>query len=211
MPNVTSWRMITIGDCYTNAYNYDRDKESHLMKNSEWGAVSYLTHSQYGRNGHGISINKSSSYITEGETDGEDANKASSTGNKFGVFDLSGGAYEYVAAFNEQDTSNYETTNGNEDFPGADKKITKYATKYSSTSSTPSYDSYIPGDATYEVYAGSSTNWLGDRGLVLSPSYPFFIRGGDYLDGADAGVFSSGSYFGNSTDTYSFRVVLPGA
>ncbi len=183
VPNVTSWRDIKIGDCYTNAYNYARDKESHLMKNSEWGAVSYLTHSQYGRNGHEISVNKSNDFITGSGTDGEDANKASSTGNKFGVFDLSGGAYEYVAAFNEQDTNGYETTYGNEDFPGADKKITKYATKYSSTSSTPSYDSYLPGDATYEVYAGSNTNWLGDRGYVLGPTSSFFERGGYFSTG----------------------------
>ncbi len=211
VPNVTSWRNISIGTMYTNALNYDTTKESHLMKNSEWGAVAYLTHSQYGRNGHEISINKSSSYITGSGTDGEDANKASSTGNKFGVFDLSGGAYEYVAAFNEQDTNGYETTYGNEDFPGADKKITKYATKYSSTSSTPSYDSYLPGDATYEVYAGSNTNWLGDFGVVLDPSSPFFVRGADCLGGTGAGLFCSNTFDGTSRGWYSFRVVLPGA
>ena len=58
VPGVQNWRNITIGDSYTRSYNYDRAKESHLMKNSEWGAVAYLTHSQYGRNGHEIDINK---------------------------------------------------------------------------------------------------------------------------------------------------------
>ena len=38
-PNVTSWRWITVGNMYTNSYYYDRNKDSHLMKNSEWGAV----------------------------------------------------------------------------------------------------------------------------------------------------------------------------
>ena len=33
------------------------DADSHLMKNSEWGAVAYLTHSKYGRNGEEITIN----------------------------------------------------------------------------------------------------------------------------------------------------------
>ena len=63
-PNVASWRYIQIGKCYSNSYNYERGKESHLMKNSEWGACAYLTQSKYGRNGHEIDINNSSTYIT---------------------------------------------------------------------------------------------------------------------------------------------------
>jgi len=35
-PNVKSWRYIQIKNCYTNAYNYNRSLDSHLMKNSEW-------------------------------------------------------------------------------------------------------------------------------------------------------------------------------
>ncbi len=161
VPNVTSWRKIEIGDCYTNALEYDETKKSHLMKNSEWGAVAYLTHSQYGKNGHEISVNTSGTYITGSGADGEDANKASSTGNKFGVFDLSGGAIEFVAAFIDTSSSLAFGSSFAETMMS-----TKYATKYSSTSDTPSYDSYIPRDATYEVYAGSGLNWMGDfRGL----------------------------------------------
>ena len=35
-----------------------------MMKNMEWGAVAYLTHSNYGRNGNKIYINNSSDFIT---------------------------------------------------------------------------------------------------------------------------------------------------
>jgi competence protein ComGC len=35
-PGVPSWRNITIKKAYNNSYKYDRAKESHLMKNSEW-------------------------------------------------------------------------------------------------------------------------------------------------------------------------------
>lgn len=48
-PNVKSWTDIYIGNCYLNALNYNTTLDSHLMKNSEWGATAYLTHSQYGR------------------------------------------------------------------------------------------------------------------------------------------------------------------
>ncbi len=48
-PGVNSYRSIKVGDMYTKSYEYAREKESHLMKNSEWGAVAYLTESKYGR------------------------------------------------------------------------------------------------------------------------------------------------------------------
>ena len=84
------------------------------MKNSEWGAVSCLTHSQYGRNGHEIYINNNENYVTGIAGDSASANSskgttnqynteagqmASTTGNIYGIYDLSGGTCEYVAAF----------------------------------------------------------------------------------------------------------------
>ncbi len=228
VPNVTSWRNISIGNCYTNAFNYDRDKESHLMKNSEWGAVSYLTHSQYGRNGNGneVSINRCSEYITgmgsgtstteykysdaeeNQRYNGEYGQLASSTGNIYGVYDLSGGAYEYVAAFNNagSNLSNGSTFAGTD---GNSKDSTKYATKYTSDSNTPTYEKYYPGDATYEVYKGSNKAWNDDYSDFVYSSYPFFIRGGYYSYGTDAGVFYAHYIYGGSYSDYSFRVVLP--
>lgn len=149
VPNVQSWRNISVGDCYTTAYNYDRNKESHMMKNSEWGAVAYLTHSQYGRNGHEIDINNSSSYITGnggGSTNASSAEgitnayhtakgmQASTTGNIYGIYDLNGGAWERVAGYissGEQRLDNgssfaYQTA----DLEGYQTKSTKYATVY---------------------------------------------------------------------------------
>ena len=67
------------GRFYTYGQNYDRAKESHLMKNSEWGAVAYLTHSQYGRNGNEIYINNS--YTKTGNSGG--STDASSLGTKY--------------------------------------------------------------------------------------------------------------------------------
>ena len=40
-----------------NIYGLSTDANSHLMKNSEWGAVSYLSQSKYGLNGTNIYIN----------------------------------------------------------------------------------------------------------------------------------------------------------
>ena len=53
-PNNYSWNYINISNCFDNSLNYSSKQNtganSHLMKNSEWGAIAYLTHSQYGRN-----------------------------------------------------------------------------------------------------------------------------------------------------------------
>ena len=39
VPGAEPWTFLTIADCYNEAFAYDRPRESHLMKNSEWGAV----------------------------------------------------------------------------------------------------------------------------------------------------------------------------
>ena len=46
-PGISSWRYCTIGNMYTNARLYAENLNSHMLKNSEWGAVAYLTYSRY--------------------------------------------------------------------------------------------------------------------------------------------------------------------
>ena len=46
-PGMSSWRWCTIGNMYTNAKAYAENLNSHMLKNSEWGAVAYLTYSKY--------------------------------------------------------------------------------------------------------------------------------------------------------------------
>ena len=206
------------------------------MKNSEWGAVAYLTQSQYGRNGNEIDINNSSSYITGnggGSTSASKASgttnayntvtgaKASTTGNVYGVYDMSGGAYEYVAVFNNTDTKNYESSEGST-FASTSGSSDKYATKYYNTATTGCGNARIYtygkiGDATKEVnkggaYALSNTstyyNWFGDYPYLCYAGYPFVVRGGYYSGGASAGVFYSSYYRGDSYSNSSFRVAL---
>jgi len=127
-PNVYSWRSIQVSNAFTASYNYKRDMDSHMMKNTEWGAVAYLQHSAYGSR-ESVRINNNGAYITGysaiseptcGYTaTNEDCNKyestalnadgtytkrynstigylASTTGNISGIYDMAGGAWEYV-------------------------------------------------------------------------------------------------------------------
>jgi len=227
-PSVASWTSITIGNMYTYGLAYDTTSASHMMKNSEWGAVAYLTHSQYGRNGNQIYINNSSSYITGNSGGSINASatssggatyeyntangvKASSTGNISGIYDLSGGAYEYVAAFNNTDTGNYEGQYGSS-FAGTSKSSTRYATKYYNSAATYSGSTISSvskkGDCLAEVYVTSSYGWYNDYLYFAGADSPFFARGGCYGWGSNAGVFSSNHDSGSASSVYSFRVVL---
>ncbi len=218
-PNVSSWRWISIGKMYTNGKNYDTNKESHMMKNSEWGAVAYLTHSKYGRDGTEVSVNQSSNYITgagrgtessngiyaaetyaepstEQKYNGEIGKLSSSTGNISGIYDLSGGAWERVALFNSVDTNGSEEKYGSS-FADINKANTQWATKYSSDDNNiPTEKKSKVGDATWEVYVNKGTlgiprGWFNDYAKFVNPGGPFVNRGGSYSFGTDAGVFAA--------------------
>ena len=219
-PGVTSWRYINIANSYTNSYNYDRTKESHLMKNSEWGAVAFLTHSKYGRKGQEVTINSNSSYYTGGGT-GEaykTNTNQSSTGNITGIYDLSGGAYERVAAFNSSYSGQYFTGSSYVDanvdhFASTGGKSTKYATAYSNSTGSNGNDFTvgtvsIRGDAIQEAYVSNHEGWFNDGSYFVDSSYPFFGRGGDYNISSTAGAFCSSSSSGSALSYYSFHVVL---
>ena len=62
-PNVYSWRNMTVGNMFKNSYDYQRSLDSHMMKNTEWGAVAYLQHSIYGSQAS-VRINSNEAFIT---------------------------------------------------------------------------------------------------------------------------------------------------
>ncbi len=111
LPGITSWRAIEKGNAYTVSRNYSTENNSHLMKNSEWGAVAYLSYSNYGvGSSTKVERNTSSSYYTGGSNT-ESAiyttnGGQSTTGNAYGVYDMNGGASEIVASYVNNGNSN---------------------------------------------------------------------------------------------------------
>ncbi len=116
-PNVTSLTNQTVSSFFTSIQNmksvYNLNGDSHMMKNIEWGAVAYLSHSKFGTCTNGscveAGINNNNSYMTgcgalAGSSSTSSCNEyntttgmlASTTGNIYGVYDMNGGAYEYV-------------------------------------------------------------------------------------------------------------------
>ena len=212
-PGVTSWRNEKIGDMYNYGINYSADLQSHILKNSEWGAVAYLTHSKYGRNKTEVTINNNSNFITGNagnsisasestETNAYNTPKgmlASSTGNVYGIYDLSGGANEYVVAYYNESTSSNLVDNGGS-FASKGETSTKYATAYTGTIES---STYKYGDATYET-----SRWNNNDADFVDSDYPFFFRGGRYNLTSSAGVFFYYSGNGISSDSAGFRICL---
>ena len=202
-PGYSSWRYITVGNSYTNALAYDTNLNSHMLKNSEWGAVAYLTESKYGRNGTEIGFSDDG-YITGGgaETDAIETNAdQSTTGNVYGIYDMSGGATEIVASYYNGLNVNTTHLNDGSSFASVNGESTKYATAYTGTSSS---SAYKYGDATYET-----SGWHSDSAVFVNSDAPFFHHGGDYYNNASsAGVFYYGINYGSASDFNSFRLAL---
>ena len=213
-PGVSSWRYINIGNAYKNGLSYNKNANSHLIKNSEWGAVAYLTQSKYGRNKQEVTINNSSSYITgnagntvdasatTGITNAYDTEKgvlASTTGNIYGVYDMSGGAWEYTASV--MPTGNESMIGSGGDIANI-KSSSKYITTYPVGGSTQeqtdisrSYTAWnnIYGDAIWETsnMLVDYIMWNGDNADEDSESNePFMKRGGSSDLGSLAGIFA---------------------
>ena len=223
-PGVSSWRSITISNIYGVCKNYNSALNSHMMKNDEWGAVAYLSKSKYGKQNEEVWINNSSSYITGSAGNSSSAKtdvgtttdytstqgvKASTTGTVYGVYDMSGGTWEYVAAY--VNNGDGKLTKYGASLVSGEEKTKNMYSKASSDNSTNNYNSNSSkyGDAVYETSSNDSIlSWYGDYSSFPFTSFPFFQRGGVYDNGTDAGVFAFYFNDGFSGGANSFRPVL---
>ena len=246
-PNMTSLRSTTVGDFWHAFYNYKRDLDSHMIKNTEWGAVAYLSHSVYGI-GNEININNNSDYKTGysaasnidqssfpgtsgtkevTDNDGSAVTKqynsstgylASTTGNITGIYDMSGGAWEYVAGY----LAPYGLKSNADVYSGltqADLDKTQYFDKYFNATNWYSYSGRIVGDATGEVgqfyyyieQDGSPYShncWYADSSDFIEPNLPWFRRGGYYNGGVLTGQFNFSRRTGDADVDVGSRLVL---
>ena len=201
--------------------------DTHMMKNTERGAVTYLYHSKYGRCTDGtceeLTINNCSSYITgigadtvsassssttcttpKNQYNGESGVKASTTGNVYGVYDMSGGAYEYVMG-NMVDSSNQFYTSNAANWSTTTYPLAKYYDKYSYTDNEAmnAYAIGKLGDATVETQPIEDTysSWYGNHIYFFYADYgwSWITRGGGYYNSTfDGGLFTFMPFDGGS-------------
>ncbi len=213
--------------------------DSHMLTNFEWGAVAYLTNSKYGRCTDGscteVTINNCSNFITgigantvsagsssttcttaANQYNGTYGKLASTTGNITGVYDMSGGLWEYVMGNMSSVTTGYTFYPSNSSFASSwyttdtAKYVTTYAYDSSNSTNQTAYNRGRLGDATAETLlsASNSGGWYGDYAYFPYSSRAWFGRGGVYVNGSAAGVFSFINYFGGDYTSYSSRAAL---
>ena len=223
-PNVSSLRSTTVSAFFTAIQNmkttYGLSGDSHMIKNMEWGAVAYLKQSKYGLGETDIGINNNSSYTTGcGETAGSSSSStceaynttngmlASTTGNIYGVYDMSGGSSEYVMGNMANSSGAFDaSSSGFSSAPDA-----KYYDAYTYGTDYENHGRGKLGDATKETLAtfGNYTGgWYSDYAYFVYSSGSWFARGGLCYSGSGAGVFLFNCYTGRGDITYSSRAVL---
>ena len=272
-PNVQSLRGQKISTQFatsqklgTSAYGSTSKVDSHMMKNSEWGAVAYLSHSKYGVNRE-VYINNSSDYYTgrsggnvggstaintvytdrtettqyvgpgfytwdgylleyntQNKTTTHDISKvASTTGNITGVYDMSGGVWEYVmGVFANSDgilwsgsstTSNSGFTgllgsNGSS-YTGVDFPNSKYYDVYKAANGTSiNALTACDGGICYGHGLSEVNKWHGDYASFVNANFPWFLRGGHSSLDAGAGAFGFNDNGGHAYNGYGFRSVV---
>ena len=227
-PGVQSLRSMTVNDQYKAGmkatYGESVNLNSHMAKNSEWGAIVYLAHSKYGANKKKVEQNTNSSYYTGGTNTVEEIytkNKAqSTTHNATGVYDLNGGSWERTAAYVNNGNENLGTYGGKiaGDIYGATEKeqstSTKYKTVYiSENNQSKDYETAgkkNKGDAVYETSVSHSNGmraWFDVYAYFPSELGPFFDKGG-ICDSTGVSTFSFTSNVGSVHGSYSFRTIL---
>ena len=216
-PGVQSARPYgTIGEKFTSAKNYNSELNSHLTKNTEWGAVAYLAQG-IGKSGE-VSKNDNTEYYTGGGSGDAYINNVaqSTTGNVYGIYDMSGGDNEYVAAYNNNDNVSL-TRYGSQLLEAPDYMKNVYESGVTNGNDNPyeSYNNYASsyyGDAIYETSSSYAEqySWYRDYSYYPCQNQPFFLRGGRWLDKNDeAGIFS---YYYDTGEAqvggFGFRIVL---
>ena len=234
------WKVIYDMQTSNNIYGLPTSRtnvDSHMLTNMEWGAVAYLTNSKYGRCTNGscveVSINgygEISNYTTKtgcgpiasGSTSYSTTcnayntilgQTASTTGNIYGVYDMSGGATEYVmgnmsSASGTTYTYNARSAGSNFTYStDTAKYLTSYA--YGTTyADQAAYNRGRLGDATSEVVTKKSYGWYNDYAGFPYSSISWFHRGSSFGDSSYAGSFHFSTYAGAANYGYSGRAAL---
>ncbi len=272
-PNVRSLTNKSVSEFYTLTKEMNSALNSHMIKNMEWGAIAYLTYSNYGKctntsceevyiNNVNTGYYKSSptfsgqwsygptvtgcsatstsedvaynlSSCASGYAWNDVSNKASTTGNITGIYDMSGGSYEFfmsvladnnnkpMSGTSETQNSGFNGTYGDGsgiqtkgiDFPLDVRYYDVYKGNGKMNDDTwwDHYQSSYLGDAVKEMVDAtnySSRLWFNDANYFIVSSKPWLLRGGGYDSYTGGGILYMQRDQGHLRTHVSTRVIL---
>ena len=182
--NNNVWRNNTLSNYYKNVKKLG-DNYS-IIKNSEWGAISYFTHSKYG-----LCIDSKCNKMGVNNTyiSGNNIND-STTNNMYGIFDLSGSASEFVmSGYDFLSTDEFGTSLGLTD----DYEIYKD-------------NKFILGDSIGEITINDGI-WDNNYHNLIDSVNNIFIRGGIGTT-LDNGIFYYNSTSNMNSEFITTRIVI---
>ena len=233
---------------------------SHMLKNSEWGAVAYLSASRYGAGVNEVQINGNHANGPDDNGDfsrgvtgcGPQANNdendystvgtigtntacgsadkayngtlgqyASTTNNVYGVYDMSGGAWEYVmgsyTSSAPQSSTSYFANAARPPYVDLYPNNT-FTNNDNATNNNQCTWATCGGHALHEVKStqlattsnGHSAGWDGDYANFVYFNCPWFVRGSTWDHGSDDGKPSVTYYYPYHASDHStgFRIAL---
>ena len=142
--------------------------------------------------------------------------KASTTANIYGVYDMNGGAFEYVMANSRESTNSSFQVGSAGTWNETDKPNKKYYDEYSyATSNSNQYSKTNGklGDANREIIRNENLlGWYANKSQTPATNIPYIGRGGSvrYMDTeTDAyGLYGSMSFNGSANTSATTRVAL---
>ena len=207
VPGAVTWRYLSLGNMFENCYSMSKtgniygitNVDSHLIKNTEWGAVCYLTTSKYGvtptmnnRSNKKEGTTGNDGYIIwagGGQNSYKNNKLQSTTGNITGVYDMNGGAWEYVAAY-YANQNKYLSIYGGNIFKGniLNDKYKKYFDVYTASTreTNPNlHERIYNSTASDEEYGNSYKKLISDDRFInmnthLGDAMYEVIRNGEY-------------------------------
>ena len=209
LTNINTYEMWNYSTSISNDYNLTN--QSRIITNMEWGAIAYFSFSKYAKinninysgsskklffnNAMGDdSWNNLTTGCSSGTISGGGSKTclysydidyygsgASSTGNIYGIYDLSGGSWECVMSI----VSNNQVKKNIGGYSGDLPSDTRYYTLYSPSNDMFDYSRGIIGDATIETRSKTLVNksWQGNLAYFATSSFPWVKRGGTFRGG----------------------------
>ena len=174
---------------------------------SSYGISEYITHS--GEAGGTLGAQSAcSSSDPQRAYNGTLGQLASTTNNPTGIYDMSGGGMEYVAA---SYTSDVNLRNSSTSHYFSEPANPPYVNIYNFSDPNNCTFATCGGQALYETNDGGDSGqhqWNGNYVRFVFNLSPWFGRGGIYSYGSSAGLFASNSSDGNYGSGAAFRVAL---
>ncbi len=222
LPLSTPLRNLNLSDYFDTIKSFEdlyfdsSDRfDSHLIKNSEWAAIAYLSSSIYGKNSEVLPNNYQSQNTGCGANEDNvkgvstclnafgtvtnDIYNSSTTGNISGVFDMSGGLWERTMGLQLN-------SSGQIDFgaSGFTELNSKYYDVYEHSTAGNQY-----GNSGYGQAISETAGWYNDYSSIPNGSTNHWtLRSGDQNGGTSSGVFGFMTSTGTSYWTHGTRGTL---